>query len=58
MILDDYAKDGGEALLPKCTAFELGNFNEAIGVRLLNAIYLSKRILVAIFSMILYVRCA
>ena len=50
--MHDYAKDGGEKLLPRCIAFALGILDDSTGIRLKNAMHLGKRFLTAIFSVI------
>ena len=54
--IDDYAKDGGEELLPRCNVFLLQILNNSIGIRLKNAVHLGKKLLAAIFSVILYLQ--
>ena len=41
-------------LLPRCAAFELQIFNESIGIRLMNAVHLSKKFLATIFNAMRY----
>ena len=50
--IDDYAKDGGDELLPRCIAFELRILNDSAGIRLKNAVHhgKNKKFLAAIFS--------
>ena len=55
-IIDNYAKDGGEELLPRCIAFELRMLNDCMGIRLENAVDLGRKFLAAIFSVIVYSR--
>ena len=52
--IDDYAKDGGEELLPRCNAF----FNripiESLKIRNSNTMHHGKKFLAVIFSVIVY----
>ena len=57
VLIDDYAKDGGEELLPRCTAFYLQIFTNSIGTRLRNVVHLGKKFLAAIFNAIVYYKC-
>ena len=52
--IDDYAKDGGEELLPRCTAFFNRIPTESLWIRNSNAMHLGKKFLAAIFSVIVY----
>ena len=52
--IEDYAKDGGEELLPRCIAFRIQIFNDSIEIRLKNAVHPGKKFLTASFNVIVY----
>ena len=52
--IDDYAKDGGEELLPRCITFFNRIPTELLRIRNMNAMHLGKKFLAAIFSVIVY----